>query len=138
MDLFEMLLERYHIITILSWFLTVFSCIQLYYSIKCAVVQRHFFKHNNSKEIIHERSNGILLKYSLDIISTLDNKKESTIIPIFATVVFVLVLLLGSESLVQTISFVVAILSFFAWLLTSRWNNRIVKQIDNAKPTIRK
>ena len=138
MDLFEMLLERYHIITILSWFLTVFSCIQLYYSVKCAIIQRLFFKQNNSKEIIHARSNGILLKYSLDIISTLDNKKESTIIPLCATVVFVLVLLLGSESLVQTISFVVAILSFFAWLLTSRWNNRIVKQIDNAKPTIRK
>lgn len=138
MDLFEMLLERYHIITILSWFLTVFSCIQLYYSIKCAIVQRQFFKQNSSKAIIHERSNGILLKYSLDIISTLDSKKESTIIPICATVVFILVLLLGSESLVQTISFVVAILSFCTWLLTSRWNNRIVKQIDNAKPTIRK
>lgn len=138
MDLFETLLERYHIITILSWFLTVFSCIQLYYSFKCAIIQRKFFKQNNSKEIIHDRTNGILLKYSLDIISTLDSKKESIIIPICATVLFVLVLLLGSESLVQTISFAVAIISFFAWLFTSRWNNRIVKQIDNAKPTIRK
>lgn len=136
MEVFDFIRDKISCITFFSWLLSVFACIQLYYSIKCFIVQKRFFKQNCTQEKIHNRSNGTLLKYTLDIMDTMEKAKTEKIITLIATIVFCSVVALCSEKVIEIMSLMIGIISLAAWLIISRYNNRMVKQIVEAKPSV--
>ena len=123
MEVFDFIRDKISCITLLSWFLSVFGCIQLYYSVKCFIVQKRFFKQNCTQEKIYDRSNGTLLKYTLEIINTMEKAKTEKIIPLIATIVFCCVVVLCSERVIEVMSLIIGIISLAAWLIVSRYNN---------------
>lgn len=136
MEVFELIRNKISYITLCSWFLSVFSCIQFYYSIKCFIVQRRFFKHNYTQEKIHDRSNGTLLKYTLEIMDTMETDRAEKAIPLIATIAFCGVVVLRSEKVIEIMSLTIGVVSLAAWLIISRYNNRMVKRIVEAKPSV--
>lgn len=136
MEVFDFIRDKISCITLLSWFLSVFGCIQLYYSIKCFIVQKRFFKRNCTQEKIHDRSNGTLLKYTLEIMNTMEKAKTEKIISLIATIVFCSVVALCSEKAIEIMSLIIGIISLVVWLIISRYNNRMVKRIVKAKPSL--
>lgn len=136
MEVFDFIRDKFSYITLFCWFLSVFGCIQLYYSIKCFVVQRRFFKYNCTQEKIRSRSNGTLLKYTLEIMNTMEKAKTDKIISLIAAIVFCGVIATCSETTIEIISLTVGVISLVTWLIISRYNNRIVRRIDEAKPSL--
>lgn len=136
MEVFEFIRDKISYITLFSWFLSVFGCIQLYYSIKCFIVQRCFFKHNGTQEKIRSRSNGTLLKYTLGIMNTMENDKTEKAISLIAAIVFCGVAVLCSKIVIEIMSLTIGVVSLAAWLIISRYNNRMVKRIVEAKPSV--
>ena len=136
MEVFDFIRDKVSYITLFSWFLSVFGCIQLYFSYKCFTVQRDFFKHNCTQEKIYCRSNGTLLKYTLKIMNTMEKDKTEKAITLIAAIVFCGVVVLFSETVIEIISLTIGVVSLAAWLIISRYNNRMVKRIVEAKPSV--
>ena len=133
MEVIDFITDKISCMTILSWFLSIFGCIQLGYSIRNFAAQRHFFKNNDTKEKISSTPDGTLLKYTLDILDTMESQKMASFISIIATIVFCGGIVLLSECVINTVSQILAFVAFVVWLVASRYNNRIVKQIRAAK-----
>ena len=136
MELLDFIRDKISYMTLFSWLLSVFGCIQLYYSIKCFIVQKRFFKYNCTQKMIHDRPNGTLLKYTLEIMNTMEKPKTEKLITLIATIVFCVVVALCSKTTIEIISLAIGVISLAAWLIISRYNNRMVKRIIEAKPSI--
>lgn len=136
MELLDFIRDKISYMTLFSWLLSVFGCIQLYYSIKCFIVQKRFLKYNCTQKMIHDRPNGTLLKYTLEIMNTMEKPKTEKLITLIATIVFCVVVALCSKTTIEIISLAIGVISLAAWLIISRYNNRMVKRIIEAKPSI--
>ena len=137
---FEQLAETLGKISLVLWFLTVYSCIQIYDSIRSLLAQRTFFKENKTEEKTHDKTNGQLLSYTLRILDTTTKRIVSTILSSFGSILFCSILFIGSpeyaEKYIELVSLLLASVGFVLSLIVARRNNRIVKLINIAKPTI--
>lgn len=120
----------------LKWGITVLTAVLLIDSWRGIIAQAAFFKANETESVIHEKTNGTLLRYVLGILNTSMSTNAETVVSFFAALLFCVPIFLEATSLISVVSNIMQ-LAIVITLVLSRRSNRIVKSIESAKPTLK-